>query len=53
MAFLGVRKPRPTSLYHLLLRVFLRGPPTLWLRKMCGYRDALVSWLSRSWWVEE
>jgi hypothetical protein len=36
MAVLGVRKPRPTSLYHLLLRVFLRGPVTLWLRKMCG-----------------
>lgn len=37
MAVLGVRKPRPTSLYHRLLRVFLRGPVALWFRKMCGY----------------
>jgi hypothetical protein len=37
MAVLGVRKPRPTSLYHRLVRVFLRGPVALWFRKMCGY----------------
>ena len=34
MAFLGVRKPRPTSLCHLLVLVFFLGPVALWLWKM-------------------
>ena len=51
IAVLGVRKPRPTSLYHLLPP--LPGPfaldafePRLWLRKTCG-----CFWKARSPWI--
>lgn len=49
MAFLGVRKPRPTSLYHLLppLPTALDlVAPRLWLRKTCG-----CFWKARSLWT--